>query len=711
MKNTKMKAVECMVLVFLTSFLAITNALDDSSNEAPKILEGPVHIMVTEGSLVILKCRTSGTPKPKIEWEKDDTKLKGMRFETLPSGDLKIETAYFFDNGVFTCKAENEHGIAKESARLIIKQKTRVFVNSHLKEIGVGQTAILDCNVMFDDTLSVEIEWLKDNKSIAYDIENKYIKGNDNSLSILKTVGSDSGEYTCVARTDIDEGKATTTLVVEDVPNAPILKEINCNGLKAEISWMPQGDNRSPILFYSIEYNTSFTPEKWDVAVDKVRSSYTKHTYFMNPWGVYSFRVLAHNKLGQSHPSENSATCTTQPDVPYKNPTNVKAEGTDPTNMVISWTPMPEIEHNGPQLHYRVSWKKDTADSEWESKDIFDWKENKVIVNDQPMFQKYLVKVLAINQLGESKIPAKEVIGFSGEGRPLLAPSNFKMMKLTSSTEALLKWDPVSSESLQGHFKGYKLQTWTAEEGEESPREVLVDNNVNEVLFNQLKPYSKNFVRISAYNSLFDGPSTVISFDTPEGYPSNVENLESYVLSSSSILLTWDEPLNKNGRLTGYRIYYEAVRGPFAGLRIEGHHIRDPKLTSCILKNLRPGIKYRIYVTATTAMGEGQEYFIESTTLRRDRKSKEPSVPDFKWEPLTSIMVNWQPFNGQPTGTHFFTQYRIKGETEWQNTHEEDEQDFLIVGGLRRDSVYEFRVVSVDGKYQTASEIKEIKTL
>jgi hypothetical protein len=58
----------------------------------------------------------------------------------------------------------------------------------------------------------------------------------------------------------------------------------------------------------------------------------------MTPWANFTFRVIAMHKIGKSHPSIHSAVCTTLPDVPYKNPENVEAAGTEPSNLVISWT-------------------------------------------------------------------------------------------------------------------------------------------------------------------------------------------------------------------------------------------------------------------------------------------------------------------------------------------------------------------------------------
>jgi len=58
----------------------------------------------------------------------------------------------------------------------------------------------------------------------------------------------------------------------------------------------------------------------------------------MSPWANYTFRVIARNKVGNSYPSEPSTTCSTPPDVPFKNPDNIEGRGTAPDNLVITWT-------------------------------------------------------------------------------------------------------------------------------------------------------------------------------------------------------------------------------------------------------------------------------------------------------------------------------------------------------------------------------------
>lgn len=76
---------------------------------------------------------------------------------------------------------------------------------------------------------------------------------------------------------------------------------------------------------------------------------------------------------------------------------------------------MPEIEHNAPRFQYRVYWKRDISGEEWQVEEITNWKQGEKVVDNQPSFQQYRIKVIAMNELGEANVSPKEVIGYSGE--------------------------------------------------------------------------------------------------------------------------------------------------------------------------------------------------------------------------------------------------------------------------------------------------------
>lgn len=63
--------------------------------------------------------------------------------------------------------------------------------------------------------------------------------------------------------------------------------------------------------------------------------------------------------------------------------------------------------------------------------------------------------MVAFNQIGEANVAAQEVTGYSGEDVPLEAPSNFTLNQIIDERSAILSWNPVSPDSVQG--KGNSL--------------------------------------------------------------------------------------------------------------------------------------------------------------------------------------------------------------------------------------------------------------
>lgn len=575
----------------------------------PEITEPPRQEATVDRRTVTLRCRVFGAPKPEVKWIRGGLELTGGRYQIQENGDLVIQDVSFADAGDYTCHAQNKLGSAEANGTLIVKEHTRIVDAPQDYEVAAGNPATFRCNAVADPSLDLQIKWLSDGEEIDFENEPRFVRTNDYSLTISKTAELDSNIYICVATTELDEARAQATLIVQDVPNPPRLTGLRCNSREAVISWEPLGDNRAPILHYTIQYNTSFTPDIWTDAYEKVPATDFTYTVGMTPWANYTFRIVAINKIGPSLPSSHSESCTTQSDVPYKNPDDVKGEGTTPQNLVISWTHMPQIEHHGPHFQYRVYWKRDIPAEKWNTEDIYDWKQNNIVIADQPTFVRYRIKVVAINENGESNSAANEVIGYSGEDRPTQAPTNFTMLQVTGATSAVLSWNPVPIESVNGHFKGYKIQTWTDVDGEENLREIHVKGDSSQALVTKFRPDAVNYARVLAFNSRYHGPaSAVIDFKTPEGVPSSVQTFDAFPLGSSAFLLTWNKPLQPNGQLTGYKIYYEEVSGTAVKNKLEREpHIDDPRVVRAKLAGLKADTKYRIHIVGTTKAGEGEE--------------------------------------------------------------------------------------------------------
>ena len=56
---------------------------------------------------------------------------------------------------------------------------------------------------------------------------------------------------------------------------------------------------------------------------------------------------------------------------------------------------MREIEHNAPGFQYKVYWKMEGPRERWNIKEISNWETDKLVIEDQPTYQQYKIKVVS----------------------------------------------------------------------------------------------------------------------------------------------------------------------------------------------------------------------------------------------------------------------------------------------------------------------------
>ncbi|XP_077464566.1 myosin binding protein Ha [Stigmatopora argus] len=106
-------------------------------SEAPKFTTPLSNRAATVGYTTKLLCSVRGSPKPKIEWLKnqmvigDDPKFRQLSNQGICS--LEIRKPCCFDGGVYTCRAKNAQGEATVSCKLEVKQ---VILSEAEKEKG-----------------------------------------------------------------------------------------------------------------------------------------------------------------------------------------------------------------------------------------------------------------------------------------------------------------------------------------------------------------------------------------------------------------------------------------------------------------------------------------------------------------------------------------------------------------------------------------------
>lgn len=191
-------------------------------------------------------------------------------------------------------------------------------------------------------------EWTKDDSPIDFS-QSPRVQINfwDSSLIISAALPLDTGRYTCIASNGVDSASVNALLVVQGVPGSPLNVMVDCSRYISEmwalVSWDPGTDNYAPILTYRIEFNTSFSPDKYYTAVISNDSNLNQSSRYakvkMVAYASMTFRVYARNIVGLSDPSTPSYNvCRTDPQPPTTNPRYVIVRGTMPNNVVVYWT-------------------------------------------------------------------------------------------------------------------------------------------------------------------------------------------------------------------------------------------------------------------------------------------------------------------------------------------------------------------------------------
>lgn len=93
-------------------------------------------------------------------------------------------------------------------------ERTQIIDKSEDMTVLVGTTVVFYCNATTDSSLHPDVEWLFNNKQIDFNKQSQITKS-DNSLTIFTTSTMNSGNYTCVVKTELDNATASVKLSVE----------------------------------------------------------------------------------------------------------------------------------------------------------------------------------------------------------------------------------------------------------------------------------------------------------------------------------------------------------------------------------------------------------------------------------------------------------------------------------------------------------------
>nr|XP_056702969.1 phosphatidylinositol phosphatase PTPRQ [Euleptes europaea] len=172
-------------------------------------------------------------------------------------------------------------------------------------------------------------------------------------------------------------------------------------------------------------------------------------------------------------------------------------------------------------------------------------------------------------------------------------------------------------------------------------------------LVKELQPFTQYSVAVSAFTIIGEGPPAILIARTSEQVPSSVENINYKNISSSSVLLYWDIPLNPNGKIIHYTVYAMELDTNKAFQMITSNN-------SILITGLRKYTNYKMRVAASTTVGESA--LSEENDIFVTTPEDEPDSPPQNVEILdvtaTEISLRWSPPE-KPNGiiTHYEVMY------------------------------------------------------
>uniref|UniRef100_A0A8C7ZCS0 Cell adhesion molecule L1-like b n=1 Tax=Oryzias sinensis TaxID=183150 RepID=A0A8C7ZCS0_9TELE len=567
----------------------LTNANIMIMNLYPIILtsDGQEYSAV-EDQGVMMHCKVFSSPPSTIFWSKDDSSelVTGPRFTVHDNGSLEIHTIEKGDTGQYTCLAKNLEGTSAVDAMLYVKG---TFFGRH-------------------DNSTYSCVWQVYQWRLIVSVSRYFLE--EGVLHIVNVSHRDQGEYRCVARTPVDSDVASARLIVlgEFTLGFNLLPRPK-GWQSVKLRWIPGEDHNSSITEFVIEFEENkWQPGSWR-DLQRVPGNHNSAVLDLHGHVGYRFRVYAVNAVGAGPPSKPTERYLTPPAAPDKNPENIKIEGHLPHEMDINWEPLSPIEHNGPGLEYKVSYRRQDVEDEWKEHTV---KRHSFVVRNTPTFVPYEIKIQAKNHQGWGPEP-KMVTGYSGEDCEF-----FVSVMLMNSSVVKVTWKQVPKDKLHGHLGGYRVNWWRmrsllhSKQSQGERHTAAFPGSRSHGTVSGLVPFSEYSLIVMSFNGRGNGPgSKAVNFKTPEGggFPELVADVQ-----KRSISLAWTPPLEPNGILTGYLLEYQLSMYPYAG-PLQTVNISKPDTTRWHLRDLEPLSKYRFQLRSCTSTGCGSIVNLESTTL------------------------------------------------------------------------------------------------
>ncbi|KAM9854760.1 phosphatidylinositol phosphatase PTPRQ [Aulostomus maculatus] len=440
---------------------------------------------------------------------------------------------------------------------------------------------------------------------------------------------------TAVGESSLSEEDDIFVFTLEDEPDSPPfnLTVVDISPSTATLAWSPPEKANGVVQYYTVLYENELYSALMNTTASKVTLTNLK------PFTFYNMSVMAYTRYGHGNQTSDTLYLLSGEDVPGSAPYGLLYESVSPSEVNVTW--QPPLQPNGVITHYSLQL--------WNSTHYLNLTSpiNSLHITHLRKYAHYRVIVQSHTRIGPGNYSSEPLNITTLEDAPDTPPQSLQARKL-SDYEVELSWQPPLEANSDILY--YIVRVWneTTDLWQNVTETSVVINVDSESRYN---------ASVSSWTRLGNGGVLIhISFTTTDAEPFDPpQNVTFENVTASSVTLLWHPPTEPNGIIVRYTIFYShnhtvaEKRVPISDLSVPAS---PDSALSYTLTGLIGGINYTIWMTSSTAQGDGGVQS-ELFTLLLPEDVPADSVHNLTAQIFssTAIVVTWDPPtepNGRP---------------------------------------------------------------
>ncbi|XP_046721007.1 phosphatidylinositol phosphatase PTPRQ-like isoform X2 [Silurus meridionalis] len=533
-------------------------------------------------------------------------------------------TDYNFSVSAFT--------IVGEGPARLIAQKTPEQVPSSVQDLSYKNIS----------STSISVSWnlpLNPNGKIThYTLYVLNLEGNVTQQKVTNTTSivlTDLDKYTeykvrvaaSTAAGESPESDEDNILVLtpEDEPDSPPynLVVLNTTSSTATISWSPPNKPNGIIVFYEVTYSNA----TFSYMVNSTVPSVTLH--HLKPYTLYDVTARGFTRLGHGDQTSPVLQMLSGEDVPGSPPYDLAYDSISSSEVNVSWSP--PLVPNGVILYYSVEYWNTTHTLNITTHT------SSVLLSNLRKYARYRLSVQAATRVGLGNHSSETLNITTLEDVPN-GPVHNLSAQLYGSTAVVISWDPPLEPNGRVFYQLNLQEAGITHPSVNRTENQTIDRTTTDTihLFTKLRKYFPYVLQVTPATSAGSAleHTSVLHLRTDDDVPSSAPLLDvSRNLSSTSILVSWDAPVEPNGEIIEYAV---VLQGPRTS---NITYTPDSELT---FTNLTPYKPYNLSISAVTRKGMGPSLMLALHTDEAGPMSPPQNLSIFN-QSSDSVWLQWEP--------------------------------------------------------------------